>query len=49
MHCDILINFVGNNNEESVLCTEYMKPKEAVFIYKDNDKIENLKKYLMNT
>lgn len=49
MHCDILINFVGNNNEESVLCTEYMKPKEAVFIYKDNDKIENLKKYFMHT
>ena len=49
MHCDILINFVGNNNEESVLCTEYMRPKEAVFIYKDNDKIENLKKYFMHT
>lgn len=49
MHCDILINFVGSNNEESVLCTEYMKPKEAVFIYKDNDKIENLKKYFMHT
>lgn len=49
MNCDILINFVSSNNEESILCTEYVKPKEVVFLYKDDSKIENLKNYYETT
>lgn len=46
MGYEVLINFVETNNEESILSTEYIKPKEVVFVSeKCNDKQEKLEQY----
>lgn len=46
MSYDVLINFIDANNEESILSTEYIKPKEVVFISEgNNNKVDKLEQY----
>lgn len=50
MDFDLIISLIGNHNDSSILLTEKYKPKEVLFLYKnqDLDILDSIEKYYSN-
>ncbi len=50
MDFDLIINLIGNHNDSSILLTEKYKPKEVLFLYKNNDLyiLDSIERYYEN-